>query len=53
MKKLVVLLVLISVSVKPSWSQIPNCDCKSDLDFIVQKLKKHHLTRNKLKIIGY
>jgi hypothetical protein len=49
MKNLVVLLVLILATVKSLWSQIPNCDCKSDLDFIVEKLKSTPSYKKQIK----
>lgn len=53
MRNLIALITLFLITFSPLWSQIPNCDCKTDLDFIVENLKKHHLTRSKLKVINY
>ncbi|APY07120.1 hypothetical protein BWZ20_01845 [Winogradskyella sp. J14-2] len=41
MKNLVIAFTVISISFASAlWSQSPQCDCKADLDFIIEKLKK-------------
>ncbi|MHA7842976.1 MAG: S41 family peptidase [Winogradskyella sp.] len=49
MKNLVALFTLIILSFNSLWSQIPTCDCKTDLDFIIEKLKKTPSYKKQIK----